>query len=88
MTTSESKGRFFTNETNRIDSNRELECSTNKAVIAIRPPWVRYYRLLDQFEYLSLCAVPSLKSLSIRLFTRAAVRLKFLIAINLAIKKN
>jgi len=33
MTTSESKGRFFTkridwhNELNRIDSNRELECS-------------------------------------------------------------
>jgi len=32
MTTSESKGRFFLNEsiciTNRIDSNRDLECST------------------------------------------------------------
>jgi len=37
MTTSKSKGRFFTkridsndshNESNRIDSNRELECST------------------------------------------------------------
>jgi len=34
MTTSESKGRFFTkridshNESNRIDSNRELECSS------------------------------------------------------------
>jgi len=32
MTTSESKGRFFTN---RIDWNRELECSTNS--VAIRP---------------------------------------------------
>jgi len=29
MTTSESKGRFFLqNESIRIDSNRELECST------------------------------------------------------------
>ena len=36
MTTSESKGRFFTkridshNESNRIDSNRELECSSTQ----------------------------------------------------------
>jgi len=44
MTTSESKGRFFVlnesiridshNESNRIDSNRELECSTTTAAAA------------------------------------------------------
>jgi len=33
MTTSESKGRFFLqNESNQIDSNRELECSTRRRV--------------------------------------------------------
>jgi len=32
MTTSESKGRFFLqNESIRIDSNRELECSTGES---------------------------------------------------------
>jgi len=42
MTTSESKGRFFTkridshNESNRIDSNRELECSIEHLVNGIR----------------------------------------------------
>ena len=46
MTTSESKGRFFLqnesilidshNESNRKDSNRELECSTGGAVIMVR----------------------------------------------------
>jgi len=39
MTTSESKGRFFLqNESIRIDSNRELECSTAKrlAFISLR----------------------------------------------------
>jgi len=41
MTTSESEGRFFTkridshNESNRIDSNRELECSIARSVVLI-----------------------------------------------------
>ena len=42
MTTSESKGRFFTNESiridlhnesNRIDSNRKLECSSEHMIM-------------------------------------------------------
>jgi len=45
MTTSESKGRFFLqkesiridshNESNRIDSNRELECSIEQLTVVI-----------------------------------------------------
>jgi len=54
MTTSESKGRFFLlnesiridshNESNRIDSNRELECSTVRYVAHTHAHNARLFR--------------------------------------------